>query len=127
MKTAPRILALVLASSFAAASIQTASAADILVKCVKSANRSKISVDGGALAPGDYRARVISGDNRATSAVGTLVGDQVEFDFDSNPNDVAAGATKIGAQFIQNATVTAKIINAAGRTVISDTEQCRVR
>jgi hypothetical protein len=51
----------------------------------------------------------------------------VEFDFDSAPDDIAAGATPIPATFIQNGEVMAKILDSAGRTVINDTVECRVR
>ncbi len=100
-----------------------ASAASIRVRCVKSDTRSKISVDAGDLLPGDYRARVISGTNRKNSPWAPTVGDEVEFDFDSNKNQ--AGATLISRDFIQGLTVTGKIINENGRTVAADTEICR--
>ena len=51
----------------------------------------------------------------------------VEFDFDSNANDVAAGATSIPASFIQGNAVTGSIINASGQTVASSTVGCRVK
>jgi len=104
-----------------------ASAAAIRVKCEKRANRSKISVDGSDLPPGTYRARVLSGTNKATSVPEATVGDEVEFDFDSNPADIAAGATPISVTFIQGGQVVGKILNAKGATVISDTVRCRVR
>jgi len=104
-----------------------AEAAEIRVTCEKRANRSKISVDATNLVPGEYRARVISGTNRKTSPLAVTAGDEIEFDFDSRAADVAAGATKISAGFIVDGRVTGKIINAEGRTVISDTETCRIR
>lgn len=126
--TPVKLIAAALSSTLALAVISDAAAADILVKCEKRASRSKISVDGGGLVPGtEYRARVISGDNAKTSAPKAAVGDQVEFDFDSNRADIAAGATPISSAFIQNGQVTAKIIGPNGRTVVSDTETCRVR
>ena len=101
-----------------------ASAAVIKISCEKRANRSKISVDGANLPAGSYKARIISGDNRKTSNLEVAVGDEVAFDFDSGTE---AGAIKIPGNFIVNGQVVGKILDAQGRTVISDTEQCRVR
>ena len=101
-----------------------ASAATIVIKCEKKGARSKVSVNGANLASGNYKARIISGDNRRTSAPLPTVGDEVEFDFDSRNE---AGATRIPGNFIVGGQVTGKILDAQGRTVISDTEQCRVR
>ena len=123
-----KLVAGVIGSTLAFAAISSASAAEIRVTCEKRENRSKISVDGGDLRPGvEYRARVISGDNTRAAAPQAAVGDEVEFDFDSNRNDIAEGATAIGAGFIQGNQVTGKIIGPSGRVVASDTEVCRVR
>ena len=108
-----------------------ASAATIRVQCEqRGVQRSRISVDGDKLSPiaGQYRAQVVlvSGLGSATSAGAPLVGDQVEFDFDSNPGDIAAGATAIPRDFIDG-NVTGKILAPDGSTVISDTVACRVR
>ena len=120
----------VFAAMFGAALLATAmteaSAAGIRVKCDRSATRSKISVDGDGLATGSYRALVISGANSKTSAARPTVGDEAEFDFDSNPADIAAGATAIPRTFIQGP-VTGKILNARGSVVASDTVACRVK
>lgn len=104
-----------------------ASAATIRVKCEQRSNRSKISVDGKNLTPGIYSAQVISGANQATADPQTSIGDEAEFDFDSNPKDIAEGATPISVTFIQGGQVVGKILDAAGDTVISDTVKCRVR
>jgi hypothetical protein len=104
-----------------------ADAATIRVRCEQRSNRSKISVDGNDLRPGEYKARVRSGGKTRTSDLRPTVGDEVEFDFDSAPDDIAAGATPIPANFIQHGEVSAKILTADGRTVISDTVDCRVR
>ncbi len=105
-----------------------ASAATIRVQCEQRGDqRSKISVDGNNLAAGTYTAQVVSGINMAASAGQAAVGDEAEFDFDSNRNDQAAGATPIAPGFIQGGKVTGKIVNANGATVISDTVNCRVR
>ena len=104
-----------------------AEAASIRVKCEKRATRSKISVDGQNLVPGQYRCQARSGSNQKTTALKSSVGDQLECDFDSARADIAAGATAIPANFIQNGQVTGKLINAAGFTVATDTVTCRVK
>ena len=109
-----------------------ANAAIARVTCeVRVPSRSKISVDGNNLTPlnGRFTARVRSGANTASAPAHTAVGDQVDFDFDSNPADIAAGATPISRTFISPAapTVSAQILNAAGVVVASGTASCRVR
>ncbi|HKY92060.1 MAG TPA: hypothetical protein VJM11_13515 [Nevskiaceae bacterium] len=122
-----KLVASALCSALAFAVITDAGAAEIRVRCEKREHRSKVSVDAGGLTPGvEYRARVISGDNGRTSAPQAAVGDEVEFDFDSNRNEIAAGATAIGPQFIQGGQVTGKILGPNGRVVVSDTELCRI-
>src|SRR6266849_7614112 len=83
--------------------VLTADAANVRVRCEKRADRSKISVDGNDLVPanGQFTARATSGGNTARSGAQTAVAGEAEFDFDSNANDVAAGATRISASFIQ--------------------------
>jgi hypothetical protein len=110
-----------------------ASAATIRVQCEqRGVQRARISVDGNNLVPlpaGQmYRAQVVlvSGLGSATSVGEPLVGDEVGFDFDSNPGDIAAGATAIPRNFIDG-NVTGKILAPDGSTVISDTVACRVR
>jgi len=105
----------------------TADAASVRVRCEKRADRSKISVDGNDLAAGSYKARATSGGVSVTTALQPAVGDEAEFDFDSNANDVAAGATSITSSFIQNNTVFGEIRNAAGGLVTSGTATCRVK
>jgi hypothetical protein len=102
-------------------------AATIRVRCEQRPGRAKISVDGNELRPGRYRARVQSGTRTRTSTLQATVGDEIEFDFDSASDDIAEGAIPIAANFIQGGQVTGKILNEAGRTVISDTENCRRR
>jgi hypothetical protein len=92
--------------------------------------RSKISVDGKNLASGQYQARVRSGGNTAVSGLHATLGDEVEFDFDSDPDDIAAGATAIAADFIQtsaNPDVLAEILSAGGQVVVSQGGNCSVR
>lgn len=102
-----------------------AEAASIRVKCEKRATRSKISVDSKDLVPGLYRCQARSGSNQKTTPVVSSVGDEVECDFDSARADIVAGATAITANFIQNAQVTGKVIDADGFTVASDAVTCR--
>ena len=45
------------------------------------------------------------------------MGDEVQFDFDSNPADIRAGDTAISAAFIVNNSVRAVIFNSAGQVV----------
>ena len=102
----------------------------ISLSCEKRSSRSKVSVDGRNLPSGNYTARVTSGGNSRTSVARRTVGDEVEFDFDSNRNDIAAGATAIPANFIQvSATpdVRGEILNAAGAVVRTLGVNCRVR
>src|SRR5262249_12726446 len=104
----------------------TADAASVRVRCETRGDRSKISVDGNDLAPGSYIATVTSGGNSQTAAAKNTVGDEVEFDFDSNANDVAAGATRISPSFIQGNNVRGEIF-AGGASVTSGTATCRVK
>lgn len=112
--------------TFLLGAVPSADAAVINVKCEKRANRSKISVDGKDLAPGEYLAVVKSGGNKAVSPTAAAVGDEVEFDFDSDPGNIAAGATAIPANFIQGDVIGKIKIPGVG-TVISDTVTCRIR
>jgi hypothetical protein len=108
-----------------------ADAASLRVRCEKRVNpaRSSISVDGRNVNPNAlYTARVISGPNQKTAKPESAVGDEVEFDFDSNRNDIAQGATPIGANFIRGGTVRAALFNASGQMVAGPTTvACRVR
>ena len=104
-----------------------AQAATIRVTCEKRPDRSVVSVDGNNLARGSYTAQVVSGSSTAASPAQATVGDEVEFDFSSQPNDIAAGATPIAATFIVGGRATGKIVDAGGNTVIADTVACRVR
>ena len=103
-----------------------ANAADILVKCEKRSDRSKVSVDGNNMVPGNYVAKIISGTNTRKSAPKATTGDEIEFDFDSDAGDVAAGATSIKRSFIQG-TVTGQLINEKGFTVAQTTRTCSIK
>ncbi len=105
-----------------------AGAAQIRVRCETQVSppRSKISIDGRGLR-GNYHAVAKSGTNRAVSPAQRAVGGEVEFDFDSDPGDIQAGATPISATFIQNGSVVGKILNASGVVVVQGSATCRVR
>lgn len=109
-----------------------AGAATIQVQCEqRGLERSRISVDAKSLSALPHglmlKAQAVSGANVATSAAEPLRGDSVEFDFDSNPRDIAQGATAIGSDFIVGGSVTGKIMLPDGSTLIADTVACRVR
>lgn len=96
------------------------------ISCEKRADRSRASVNGNNLAAGTYSARIVSATNTATSPLAPTVGDEVEFDFDSDPNDIAAGAVAIAADFIQGAPpqVRGEIRDGTGNIVASAMVTC---
>ena len=97
---------------------------DLRVRCERRPDRSKASVDGNNLASGIYRARLTSGANSATSGTQRTVGDEVEFDFDSNRGE---GGTSIAANFIQGGRVRGELLSSSGAVIASATVECRVR
>ena len=101
----------------------------VVVTCERRADRSRVSVNGKGLASGTYRARVTSGGNAATAAPRATVGDEVEFDFDSAPDDIAAGATAIASTFLQGTPprVAGAIETTAGAVVAEATVICETR
>jgi hypothetical protein len=101
----------------------------VRVRCERGANRSKISVDGTNLVAGTYGAQVLSGTNTAAAGLQASVGDEAEFDFDSDPGDVAAGATPIASTFIQGTPpqVTGRVISTSGDTVAEEAVTCLER
>jgi hypothetical protein len=106
----------------------SARAADVQVTCEKRANRSRASVDGNNLNRGSYRAVLKSGDRTARSPFDQTIGDEVEFDFDSNQNDIAEGATAIPANFIVDGRVRGYLVNTSNQRVTPIvTAICRVR
>jgi hypothetical protein len=102
-------------------------------KCRVRPDRSKVSVDGEGLGNGSYYAEVKSGGVIIKSVdVQTISssGDEVEFDFDSNTNDIAEGATAITFDFIKNRSVTGSIFKTTdngltGQLVEDDNAKCR--
>jgi hypothetical protein len=103
--------------------------ATVIVKCELRADRSRISVDGNGLASGSYQASATSGANAATAPAHQTIGDEVEFDFDSDGGDIAAGATAIAADFIQGTPpqVTGTILTLGGGVVVQATVDCVVK
>jgi hypothetical protein len=96
----------------------------VVVTCEKRSDRSKASVNGKDLAAGTYTARITSGNNQANAPGQAAVLGQAEFDFDSNSNDIAAGATAISVSFIQNLTVTGQVLQN-GTVIAEATVACR--
>lgn len=92
--------------------------------------RSKISVDGKNLVPGRYRARVTSppGQNAIVARAQPTIGDEVEFDFDSQ---AGPGVTPIPANYIQvvpgGPDVLGEILSSEGSVVASQAVDCQVR
>lgn len=109
--------------------VATGGGATVRVTCEKRAGRSRVSVDGFALASGSYRAQAISAGNQAVSGARAAVGGQVELDFDSAANDIAAGATRISAAFVQGTPpqVTGRILNSVGAVVAQASAFCRTQ
>jgi hypothetical protein len=105
----------------------SAMAASVRVKCETRSDRSRASVDGSNLASGMYTAVLTSGANTATSPAAHTIGDQAEFDFDSNPKDIRQGATPIAKTFIVNKSATGSIVDANGNVVATATAKCRAR
>jgi hypothetical protein len=106
----------------------SANAADVEVRCEKRNSRSKASVDGSNLNSGQYRAVLKSGTNTKRSPYDQTIGDEVQFDFDSNANDIADGATAISAGFIVDGRVRGYLVNANNERVTPIvTAICRIR
>jgi hypothetical protein len=103
--------------------------ATVIVKCEVRSNRSKISIDGNGIATGSYQAVATSGANSATAAAQQTIGDEVEFDFDSDGGDIAEGATPIASAFIQGTPpqVTGAILTLSGGVVAQATADCVVK
>jgi hypothetical protein len=129
------VIAAALALGFT--SLTATAAEELRVKCEKrGVTRSKASVDGKGLAAGSYFA-VLEALNAqqavaatAQSTPANTAGDEVEFDFDSNANDIAEGATGIAANFISGTQVRGRlfrVVNGTSTEVLSRVADCRVR
>jgi hypothetical protein len=132
MKTRSMKATLVVASLGLMLLSTAASAAELRVRCEQRSvpSRAKISVDAKNLAQANamYSVRVISGSNQSTHVPLTAIGDEVEFDFDSNPADIAAGAQSISNGFIVGGAVQAALFDASGQMVVGPiSAACRVR
>lgn len=127
MKTSLRSFAVVAGISMIALNSLDANAAGVRVRCEVRSDRSVASVDGRGLVAGQqYRARVISGGRRVESGLAAANADgEAEFDFSSQANDIAAGATAIRSTFIKNATLTGRIYDAEGFAQAGDQVTCR--
>jgi hypothetical protein len=102
------------------------------VRCEGESNRSKISVDGNNLTPrnGRFSARVQAAGGTVASATKAAVGDEAEFDFDSSPNDIAAGAAPISSSFVaarSGPDVIGEILDSEGRVIASQGAECTFR
>jgi hypothetical protein len=89
-------------------------------------------VDGNNLLPrnGTFRARVRAAGGTVTSPARRAVGDEAEFDFDSDRGDIAQGATPIAARFIvarSGPDVIGELLDSQGRVVASRGVDCRFR
>ena len=120
------------AATTASADDLSALTGTLRVRCERRSGRSKISVDGNNLRPlnGRFSARVSAAGGRVTAPSKRAVGDEVEFDFDSNRNDIAAGATRISATFIARKAgpdVVGEILNAQGGVVARQGVECSFR
>ena len=121
---------LITASAVAALALVSvaASAADVQVTCEKRSSRSSASVDGNNLKRGSYRAVLASGGKVARSDFAQTIGDEVEFDFASNQNDIAEGATPIAPGFIVDGRVKGYLVNESNQRVTPIvTAICRIR
>ena len=94
---------------------------------------SRISVDGNNLSPLNamWKAGIRSGGTSIGAPAQQAVGDQAEFDFSSDPGDIARGATPIPANFIKiNASgpdVFGAILDLNGNRVAVGSADCRIR
>ncbi len=120
--------------TISAADGATIAAGTLRLRCeLRVGQSSKISVDGKNIAPlnGMFRSGVRSGGVTVTHPAKQAIQDEVEFDFSSNPNDIAAGAQPIPANFIvvnpSGPDVVARIVDANGATVVQGGADCRVR
>jgi hypothetical protein len=123
VKSLPSLLA---AAALCAISAGVA-AQTIDIKCETRSNRSKASVDGKNLVPANYSAVLTSGSNEAQSPYQASIGDEAEFDFDSNRGDIADGATPISPNFIKRNRVKAAILDVNGNVVVRGSAICRQR
>lgn len=125
MKSRLRFIVCASVLLFSMASVQ----AGEFLKCEKRNNpqRSQISVQSEGLVSGAvYSATVVSGNHSAVAMAAADLGGKVEYDFDSNMNDILAGATQIGSNFIVKV-VSATVKDALGNVVDSGSAVCKLK
>lgn len=126
------MLALLSSALFCTVIVTDANAGDLL-KCEQrltkagAPKRSKISVGIEDQVPGaQFTAMVSSGENTAQAIEAANAAGEMEVDFDSNKKNIAAGATAIPRNFIDQE-VSVKVTDALGAVVAQDTVACRIR
>jgi hypothetical protein len=101
--------------------LENLSAATISVTCeTRGTTRSKVSINGAGLTGVFYAIAYSPGGGAVRSRLPNLTANashQVEFDFDSNPSDIAAGATRVLPTFIKNHTVYGYIRRVSNNTI----------
>ncbi|MFN8573292.1 MAG: hypothetical protein U0132_14665 [Gemmatimonadaceae bacterium] len=119
---------------FAAPSTGALINATMRLRCeLRIGKSSKISVDGSGLTPqnASWRSGVRSGGVTVTHPLKQAIADQVEFDYSSDPNDIAAGAQPIPANYIvvnpSGPDVQAAITLPNGTRVVTGAADCTVR
>ena len=96
----------------------------LLLQCELREDRSIVSVKGKNLEQGNYSVNISSGTVIVETDAAATDDDEVEFDFDSDPGDVADGDIEISALFIVDDTVEAELLNAAGDPILTATATC---
>ncbi|MGR9052211.1 MAG: hypothetical protein ACU84J_06140 [Gammaproteobacteria bacterium] len=100
----------------------TTSSVKVFVSCETRSNRSKIDVKGNHVVTGSYQAVVQSGNNQVESGFKAAVGDEVEFDFDSEVGENSD--VLVASDFIQNNSVSAEIKDQNGNSIGTDDAVC---
>ena len=107
-----------------------ADAATARVRCRVREARTQISVDGNRLAAGSYLATVDSGTDTAGPVTAndpvTVAGrvHQAGFDFDSNPKDIAKGATALPSGFVTPPGSIGWQLLKDGAVILAGTQAC---
>lgn len=122
-------------SQASAATLPPSIQATVRVRCELrlAGPRSKISVDGNNLSPLNavWRGGARSGGASVGAPAQRANGDEVEFDFSSDPADIAQGATPIPGNFIKinpnGPDVFGAILDVNGNRVAVGSAECAVR
>lgn len=113
-----------------AATAVDAGAESARVRCRVKAARTQISVDGRDLGAGTYTATVDSSTDAGgavTSATAIAVvppANEAEFDFDSKPVNIAAGATALPRNFVTLPGSVSWHLLRNGTVILSGTQAC---